>query len=175
LEKAPPAVKKPSTEVRQASPADEAAIRSVLDCSYRTLLSERYGVRQADEIAKYATADIGGLLRSGRYYVAIREGRVVASGGWSDQSPLGIPLAGSAVFVRRFAVLPGNERQGLGRTLFTACRKAAAQTGASTFYVRSTINAETFYRSLEFQVIERTLIALPDGAAFPAILMKRTG
>jgi predicted N-acetyltransferase YhbS len=164
----------PLTDVRKARPADAAIVRGVLDRSYRTLLADSYGPRLAAEIAEYAGDGMEDLLQSDRYFVVIRGTRVVACGGWSDQSPSGIPLPERAVFIRRFAVLPEHERQGLGRSLFDACRMAAEEAAAGIFYVRSTINAEKFYGSLGFGVVERTLIALPHGASFPAVLMKRT-
>jgi GNAT superfamily N-acetyltransferase len=165
-----------TTDIRPAIPADEDTVRSVLDRSYRTLLKECYGASEAAQIAEYASGGMGDLLRSGRYYLALREGRVVACGGWSDQSPSsGIKLLEGSVFLRRFAVLPGFERHGLGRALFGACRNAAETVGAGPFHVRSTINAEPFYRSLAFGAVERTHIALPNGRRFGAILMKQTG
>jgi predicted N-acetyltransferase YhbS len=165
----------PVTRIRPTSPADDDLVRRVLHQSYRTLLKDSYGASEAAEIADYASGGMGELLRSGRYYVALREGRILACGGWSDQAPSpGISLEERGIFLRRFAVLPGCEHQSLGHALFAACREAAETAGAGPFHVRSTINAEPFYRSLPFVAVEPTYIVLSNGRRFDAILMKQT-
>lgn len=69
-------------------------------------------------------------------------------------------------------VAPQAARRGIGRALYRAAEAAAA--GCSELRVRSSRNAEAFYRSVGFVIVSRGESRFTDGTTMPVVFMRKS-
>jgi ribosomal protein S18 acetylase RimI-like enzyme len=114
------------------------------------------------------------LLGSGTYYVAeLSTGFVVGCGGWTAERPGSGTVEPHVGHIRHFATDPGWTRRGIGRAIYRLCENAARSAGVIAFECYSSLNAEEFYRALDFKRIREIDIDLQPGVAIRAVLMRR--
>lgn len=70
-------------------------------------------------------------------------------------------------------VAPEHVRRGIGRALYRAAEDLVAATGRNDITVRSSRNAEPFYRSLGFTPVDRTAFRFADGTVMPVVMMRK--
>jgi L-amino acid N-acyltransferase YncA len=171
---------------RQATTADVAGIRTLIDASVRGLSEPLYTRQQIDSALRYLFGPDSQLIADGTYYVADVAGEIVASGGWSrrqtlhggDQFKHGVdPLVDprfEPARIRAFFVDPRWARQGIGRLLFYECSTAARAAGFDEVELTATLPGEQLYATLGFTVVERGAVTMPDGVELPTARMRRS-
>jgi N-acetylglutamate synthase-like GNAT family acetyltransferase len=70
-------------------------------------------------------------------------------------------------------VSPILHRHGVGSRLMRALQDRARALGVSKLWLNASLNAETFYSSLGFVVVQRTLWNHPNGFALLCVLMEK--
>lgn len=143
--------------------------------SYPALMSGAYADSVLAAVLPAMTVAQTTLLVSGTYYLAeTPEGTLVGCGGWSRERPgSGEVLAGLA-HIRHFGVHPEWTRQGVGRALYTRCRKVAKEAGLTAFECYSSINGEPFYTALGFKRDRIINVEMPGGITLPSVRMMAT-
>lgn len=159
-------------EIAVATPEDEAEINAVLTASFSSLLTARYDDILLAPILPRVTTVNPVLLKSGSYYVAVDDGKIVGCGGWTHEKPGTSEIVPGEAHIRHFASDPALIGKGIGRALFEHSKAAAKKDGVDTLICYSTLNAELFYKSLGFETIELFDLDMGDGLTFPSILMK---
>ena len=70
-------------------------------------------------------------------------------------------------------VAPLNHRRGVGAALLVELERRARESGLKRLCLNSTLNAEPFYRSSGYRVVERTTWMHPNGFYLPSISMEK--
>lgn len=70
-------------------------------------------------------------------------------------------------------VAPSAARRGIGRALYRALEERALAVGCPALTVRSSVNAESFYRSLGFVVTAAGTSSFDDGSTMPVAFMRK--
>jgi GNAT superfamily N-acetyltransferase len=164
--------------LRLAVPGDLAAVDALLQRSYPRLLAPDYPPSVMVTAVPLIARARPELLASGRYFLAVGDGKVVGAGGYSLAAPAGrgAPEGDQSQgtgHIRHVATDPGLVRRGIGSALLRAVFAAAAQEGVEVFECLSTRTAEAFYATHGFRRIGLLDIPLADGIRFPAIRMVR--
>jgi GNAT superfamily N-acetyltransferase len=146
-------------EFRLATTDDVAAIERLIAESARALSRDDYTEVQIEAALKGAWGLDTQLLQDQTYFVAEREGILVACGGWSwrgtlfggDAQPgrIAAPLdpAHDSARIRAFFVHPEYARQGLGRRLLELCERAARAYGFRSAQLVATLPGVQLYSS----------------------------
>ena len=115
------------------------------------------------------------LLSSGTYYLIEYDGAIVACGGWTKELPGKEKRIIEGVgHIRHFATHPKLTGKGFGKQIVERCISDAQASGLSMLECFSSLNAEGFYRSMGFEIIERTTVPMSPTVEFPCILMRRS-
>src|SRR3546814_15951325 len=69
-------------------------------------------------------SDLDGLIRAGRYFVALAAGKVIAGAGWASQEAMG-----DVALMRGVCVHPDHRLNGIGRRLVEIAEDAAVTAG----------------------------------------------
>jgi len=161
-------------EVRVATPADADVVERLLRASYPKLMASFYEEKLLAPALKVMTKANPSLLGSGTYYLAeLPTGLLVGCGGWTLERPGTGKIEPEVGHVRHFAVHPDWTRRSIGRTIFSFCERAARAAGVKIFECYSGLNAEEFYRALNFKRIREMNIELQPNVALRAVLMRR--
>ena len=120
----------------------------------------------------FAAASITGLLSSGTYFLAERDGAVLGAGGWSWMSPQGGVSPRDMGHIRHVVTDHRATRQGIGRALMAAICEDARTGGVGVLDCLSTLTAVPFYAAGEVQAIGPVDVTLRPGIDFPAIRMQ---
>lgn len=159
--------------IRVATFQDQQSINKLLAESHSLLMQQHYEKSLLKAALPLLSCVSPLLLASGTYYLAETDNKlVVGCGGWSREAPeLGeiIPKLGH---IRHFATHPEWVGQGVGRSLYLFCERAAKSTGMTEFHSDSSLNAEGFYTALGFKVIHQIDVQLGDGVSVPGVLMQ---
>ena len=154
-------------EIRLSGPADMAAVDALLARSYPALMAADYPpdlLQQALPVITRAQPD---LLASGRYFLALCEGRVICAGGWT-RGQRGPDHIGH---VRHVATDPDCLRRGVGRALMRAVMEDAAARGITDLHCHSSLTAVPFYAALGFARVADVMVRLPGEILFPSVHM----
>jgi GNAT superfamily N-acetyltransferase len=157
--------------VRRAYPEDAPLIDDLLERAYPTFMADAYSQEVLSAALPSMTKANPELLKSGTYYVAEESGRFLGCGGCTLERP-GTREVTDIAHLRHFATDPAFARQGVGRTIFRECAKAAAKAGAKMFQAYSSVNAVPFYESLGLTRIKQIDFPMIKTVSFPAILME---
>jgi GNAT superfamily N-acetyltransferase len=174
--------------LRLATPADIPELRRLIAQSLRTLSVGYYtGPQIESALLRYAFGPDAQLIGNQTYYVvAGKTGDLMAAGGWSRRRTRygGDARDGTtgsfldptteAARLRSFFVHPLRARRGLGRRLFDCCAAEAERAGFRSLELMATLPGEPFYLALGFVPLERTAVALPDGAQLPVVRLARS-
>jgi GNAT superfamily N-acetyltransferase len=144
-----------------------------------------YTERQTASAAVHIAHVDDALVGDGTYFVAEREGEVVACGGWSRRGRLYtgsgshtgddrlLDPATQAAHVRAMFVRPDWTRRGLGRAILDAARVAAAAEGFQHLDLMATLPGVLLYESFGFRPVADHLLTMPDGVRLEAVEMER--
>lgn len=164
--------------IRVTTPADAAAVETVLTASYPVLLAPAYDADLLARALPLMTRANPALLAAGSYYLAeAADGTPVGCGGWTVARPGAPddPIVPDLAHIRHFATDPAWTGRGVGRALFDRCRADAEAAGARRFEAYSTLVAEAFYRRMGFETVERVEVAMAPEVRFPSVRMVRWG
>ncbi|MDU8929576.1 GNAT family N-acetyltransferase [Alisedimentitalea sp. MJ-SS2] len=162
----------PELQIRPARARDAHAVGQVLTRSYAQLLSGDYCDTLLQRALPILTRPRPELLGSPGYMVALRDGRIVAAGGWSRVNPYGGEVH-RVGHVRHVACDPGSLRTGVARELMLSAMEQAREVGIGLLSCLSTLTAIPFYRSLGFEGEAEIDIRLEPGLYFPAVEMRK--
>jgi GNAT superfamily N-acetyltransferase len=153
---------------------DAEAVDRLLHASYPGLMAPSYDEKALGPALSLMTKANPSLLGSGTYYLAeLSTGFLVGCGGWTLERPGTGTVEPRVGHVRHFAVHPEWTRRGIGRAIFRMCERAARTAGVISFECYSSLNAETFYRALDFKRIREMDLDLAPNIALRAVLMRR--
>lgn len=113
-----------SYHIRRAHPSDRAQI---FQLQAESALDSSHGVDDAGMIAALLdepATDLDGLIRAGRYFVALAAGKVIAGAGWASQEAMG-----DVALMRGVCVHPDHRLNGIGRRLVEIAEDAAVTAG----------------------------------------------
>lgn len=159
--------------LRMATPKDAAALCALLQASYPALMASHYENAVLDAVLPFITQSNPHLLASGTYYAVHKtNGQIVGCGGWTMEEPGSGKVEQGLAHIRHFATHPDWTRRGIGRDIFSQCRKDAQSKGVKRFTCYSSLNAEGFYAVMGFAPKTRVILDIKDGTTFPAILME---
>lgn len=172
---------------RLAQMSDVTALEVLIPLSARELQRRYYTPAQIDGAIGTVFGVDTQLIKDGTYFVAVADGAIVGCGGWSkrktlyggDQAkkgedPLRDPRTEPAM-IRAFFVHPDFARRGIGREFMRRSEAAALAAGFHEIEIVATLAGEPLYLSCGYFAVERFDIALVNGAAMPAVRMKRKG
>jgi GNAT superfamily N-acetyltransferase len=158
--------------VRLAGEADAEGVGRVLHSAYAGFdLPGQDRARLAEALAAIIAPPLH-LLRSGRYFVAERDGALLGCGGWSHQPPPSLSGRDGVGHLRHFATHADWAGKGIGRSLHAASEDQALGEGVRRLDVVSTPGAEAFYRGLGFEPIGPIDVPIA-GFAMPAVYMSK--
>ena len=110
--------------VRRARPSDRVQI---VQLQAESALDGGSGVDDAGVMAALLdepAPDLDGLIRAGRYFVALAAGKVVAGAGWAPQEAMG-----DVALMRGVCIHPDHRWSGIGRRLVEIAEDAAVTAG----------------------------------------------
>ncbi|WP_114283949.1 GNAT family N-acetyltransferase [Candidatus Halocynthiibacter alkanivorans] len=159
--------------IRLACANDFEAVSSLLTQSCPVLLKARYAEETLKRVLPLITRCQPALLTSGTYYVAEREGVLVAAGGWTWNAPGGGVGPVDLAHIRHVVTDHRLVRQGIGRQLMGRALAEGAMAGVRAFSCFSTLTAEPFYKALGFRTVGTVDIRLEPGNFMAAVEMRR--
>lgn len=171
-----------TVRVRVATPADSGALESLIDLSTRMLLTPFLGSDAIGASLELMTLDRR-LIDDGTYFVAEREGMLVASGGWGRRreyvtangdtggSPGLLDPSRDPARVRAMYTHPEFARRGLGRLILRTCEDAARRAGFTQAELLATLAGEPLYLAEGWREIERMSLQTGRGIDVPAVRM----
>ncbi|HKE96183.1 MAG TPA: GNAT family N-acetyltransferase [Povalibacter sp.] len=159
---------------RTATPADFAAVDSLLRTSYTVLLASAYEQAVLEPILPLIARANPTLLASGTYYVAeSTDGSIVGCGGWTPQRP-GTDISEPGIaHIRHFGTHPDWIRCGVGRAIYDQCEVDARNAGITLFMCNSSLNGEVFYSALGFERVRLIEAPLGNGIVMTGVEMRR--
>lgn len=120
------------------------------------------------------------LLEQGTYYVAIADGKVVGSGGWSDRAPSYAMRAlrtaettPAKATVRSIFVHPAWARRGIASTIMGLVEAGIAAAGFRTASLTATLSGVPLYQRLGYCAVQPVSLGLPEGLSFVGIAMTK--
>jgi GNAT superfamily N-acetyltransferase len=176
-----------SYQVRNATPADEPALRELIARSIRSLGAGDYSPDQIEAALKGAFGVDTALIRDETYFViATDAGEIVGCGGWSKRRTLfGSDARGGRddstldprtdfAKIRAFFIDPGHARRGLGRLLLEHCESQAARAGFRGFELMATLPGRRLYEKQGYAASEAVEHSLPGGLAITFVPMRKS-
>ena len=171
--------------IRLASPADTAAIASLMDASINRL--QRGFLTPAQVTASRSVMGLDQqLIADGTYYLVEKDDRLAGSGGWSRRATLYggdhstalrdarlLDPATEPARIRAMYTHPDFARQGVGRMVLAQCEKAAIEDGFKWFELMATLAGEPLYAICGYQAIERIESSPIDGVTVPLVRMQK--
>lgn len=159
--------------IKTASRDDEAAINSLLDASFSSLLTSIYDDVALAPILPKVTQLNPKLLSSGTYYIAVNKNEeIISCGGWTHERPGTHEIIEGKAHIRHFATHPDYTGYGVARDIYNHCVSEAKKQGVSEFECYSTLNAEFFYKALGFKSIKLFDLDMGGDLTFPSVLMR---
>lgn len=155
-----------------ATPADAAEVTEVLSASYSRLWQGHYAESDLAALLPLVTQANPQLLASGRFFLAVSDGRCAGCGGWSIAAPgKSGRITPGLGHVRHFAVHPDHLRKGVGSAIYNACLSQARDEGLVRMEAWSSLPAVPFYERLGFRVIEHFTVQFPGGVGLASVKM----
>jgi ribosomal protein S18 acetylase RimI-like enzyme len=160
------AVERRATTIRRATPGDCAAICRMHVASIRGLCSRSY---TPDQIESWTQTLSPGAYMEGmdglEFYIACEAGDEVRGLLIFD------PEKGE---ICALYVAPEAVGSGIGGTLLRYGEDAILARGHATLFLKSTVNAVSFYEQMGFERGEDSLHPLPGGISLPCVEMAKT-
>ena len=159
--------------LRVAHPGDLGAVDALLSRAYPVLLKADYPPSVLVTALPLISRANPSLMRSGSYWLAEEDGRLLGAGGWTPATGDAGQGARGIAHVRHLVTDPAHLRRGVARALMQAATAQAREAGATGMLAMSTRTAVPFYAALGFERIEEAEVPLRPGIAFPAVRMAR--
>lgn len=160
--------------VRVAMADDAPAVGDLLEASYPALMRDSYEPVVLAAALPAMTRANPILLASGTYYLAeTGRGLAVGCGGWSRERPGRGDVEPGLAHLRHFATHPDWTGRGAGRAIYDLCEQEARAGGVERFECYSSLNAQGFYASLGFKVIEPFDLPFGPDCTLPSLRMER--
>lgn len=140
--------------------------------SYDFLMRPDYGSEILDSALPFIAKANPVLVNSGKYYAALLNGKLIACGGWSFESPGSKEIEEGTAHIRHFATLPEYCGKGVGRALYNFSKQEAQKLGVRRFECYSSLNAVKFYEALGFSILREEKMVLPKNIILPCFLMQ---
>ena len=160
-------------ELRVARPDDLGAVDALLSRAYPALLKFDYRPSVLVTALPIISRANPALMRSGTYWLAEADGRLLGAGGWTAAAPVAGEGGRGIAHVRHVVTHPSALRRGVARAILEAAMRQAAEAGMRGMTALSTRTAAPFYAALGFERIEEAEVPLRPGIAFPAVRMTR--
>lgn len=152
------------TTIRQARQSDRRSIQRVFAHAIRVLAKDYYTRKQIRVWSTRLTPEcIGKAIISGRVYVAEMEDRIVGY----------IQIDFSSGEVESVYVDPKHARQGIATAMMRFIEGLALYHGLNSLYLRASLNAVSFYRTVGFDEVEPIAYRLGDGTQFSVVIMRK--
>jgi GNAT superfamily N-acetyltransferase len=162
----------PDLIIRPARSRDFDAVAALLKRSYSRQLAADYPDDLLIRALPLLTRPRPDLLSAPSYLVALRDGALLACGGWTRAAPQGGTGAGDVGHIRHVASDPDHLRQGIAGALIGAAIDQARDAGIRLLCCLSTRGAVPFYRALGFVGAAEIDLRLQPGLYFPAVEMR---
>ena len=147
--------------IRKFRNQDAKQVCNVLRRSQKEVLSKYYKKVIIDTFCKRITQKrMIQRAKEQEIFVAVEGKRVLGING----------LIGNEI--RRFHVLPNYHGKGVGKLLMQNVERIARERGIRKLIVKSSINAEGFYKKMGFKRVRKIMEAV-ENVRFPAILMQK--
>lgn len=155
-------------QIARAVAANRAEIVAMQALSMRKLASPFYDSEVIEAHIAMGTLD-DALIADGTYYIALIDGVIVGTGGWSTRVPgYAAQLADADVTapspkptVRAVYVHPQAARRGVARAIMQRVEAEIADAGYATAGLIATLSGIPLYRRLGWRSGAPTMIALP--------------
>lgn len=147
-----------SYHVHRARPSDRAQI---LQLQAESAPDGSYGVDDAgviEALLDEPAPDLDGLIRDGRYFVAVAAGRIVAGAGWAPQKSFG-----DVAFMRGVCVHPDHRDSGIGRRLVEIAEDAAVTAGHGVILAPVAATSTLLFESLGYRASGAVEVELSPG------------
>lgn len=171
--------------LRLACDSDISALEVLIERSVRELQAADYSTAQMDGALGSVFGVDRQLISDQTYFLAEKDGAIIACGGWSKRAslfgsdaartaedPLLDPLR-DAARIRAFFVHPEHARRGLGRAILLACEDAIRAAGFRSIELVATLPGVPFYRAFDYQTDERYEVPLVNGLSLPVVRMSK--
>ncbi len=171
-------------ELRLATLDDTPALQILIEKSVRVLSATYYSDTQITSALRYIFGVDSQLIKDGTYFVAVADDTIVGAGGWSKRATLfgGDQLKAATTDpllepehdparVRAFYVHPDWSRQGISRTILSACEAAASAHGFKRVELVATLPGEPLYLAFGYERIEPVEMKMPDGESIGGFRM----
>lgn len=174
-----------ASTTRPATFQDIPQLNELIADSVRGLSKDYYTSNQIESAIKYIFGVDTQLIKDGTYYVAEKDGQIVACGGWSKRNtlyggdqhkevedPLLVP-GKDAARIRAFFVHPKYARRGIGKMMIDLCETAALQNGFTQMELGATLPGVPLYEAMGYKAIEQIEQPMPDGEVLGIVRMGR--
>jgi GNAT superfamily N-acetyltransferase len=171
--------------LRVATPADAAAIETLMKASAAALFPQFYDGRQSASAVRFVAQIDPMLLADGTYFVLEAGSEQVACGGWSRRDRLYtgsgdtegdarlLDPAQEPARVRAMFVRSDWTRRGLGRRILDACEDAARSEGFTRLALVATLPGLPLYLAYGFRRLDDVDVVMPDGVVIPCVSMDK--
>ncbi|CAM2959371.1 GNAT family acetyltransferase [Legionella steigerwaltii] len=169
--------------IRTAQIDEIKILNQLIEHSARELSQEDYTHQEIEGAIRSIFGVDKELIMDQTYYVVVKEGTVVACGGWSKRKTLfggdqcntreeGFlnPRTDYAK-IRAFFVHPNHARQGFGKKLLQYCEQRALSHGFTKMEMMATLPGVKLYQACGYQIEQPEYFALPDGKKFKMLKM----
>ena len=160
-------------QIRIARADDLGAVDALLSHAYPALLKFDYPPSVLVTALPIISRANPALMRSGTYWLAEADGRLLGAGGWTAAPPIRGEGGRGIGHVRHVVTDPAALRRGVGRAILETAMRQAAGTGMRGMTALSTRTAVAFYTALGFEMIDEAEVPLRPGIVFPAVRMTR--
>ena len=163
--------------------SDIPALEALIERSVRELQAADYSAAQMDGALGSVFGVDRQLISDQTYFLAEKDGALIACGGWSKRASLfGSDAARTAedalldplqdaARIRAFFVHPEHARRGLGRAILLACEEAIRAARFRSIELVATLPGVPFYRAFNYQTGERYEVPLANGLSLPVVRM----
>ena len=162
----------PEPLLRPASLVDLDAVTRMLTASYGKLLATHYDADLLAQLLPIIGKASPVLLASGRFHVAEMDGKIVAGGGWSFETPGTKEIVSGLGHIRHVGTHPDFTGSGLARAIVERCLEEARGAGLTDMECWSTLNGVGFYERMGFSGDEVRDIVIA-GIPMPSVIMRR--
>ena len=170
--------------LRLATREDMPAIEAMHFLSVYGLTAQDYSPAQVEAFMGHMGTYDPGLIDDGRYFVIERDGRIIASGGWSWQSPAfepagangpadGFRLSPDSAKIRSIFVHPQYTRRGLASRLVQRSEAQAIAAGCRLLELWATLTGVPLYRRLGYEEVGRFGLSAPMVAPLTTVHMAK--
>jgi GNAT superfamily N-acetyltransferase len=171
--------------LRLACDSDIPALEALIERSVRELQAADYSTAQMDGALGSVFGVDRQLIRDQTYFLAGKDGVIIACGGWSKRASLfGSDAARpaedalldplqDAARIRAFFVHPEYARRGLGRAILVACEDAIRAAQFRSIELVATLPGVPFYRAFDYGAGERYEVPLVNGLSLPVVRMSK--